>query len=395
MNLCAKCGACSTVCPVYRVTGREELTARGKLHLLGKMAEGRHSAAYLEIFSRCLLCGACKEVCPRGIDLPALVVAARHNLPRLSGSGSFSKFLVNRCLAHPTLLAGLGTLLHHSGPLLQKLPADSGLRLKLGLFTTSRETAVPQESQSAHTPAKSLTTGVAVFGGCLARHLLPEVNQATEKLLDQAATPQGQVCCGLAAFSSGDLAEARRLARRNILVYEDFNGPIVTPCASCYSHLSTYPDLLAEEPEWQARARTFTARLRELADWLAGGHSHDGQPASPPKPAIRLLFHDPCHLHRYPELRQAVRRLLKARPEVELLELSNSPRCCGLGGTFNLAHPELSARIAQGLIEEIGSLAPDLVLTSCSGCLLQLHRQLARSGGTIPVRHLALFLADP
>ena len=90
-------------------------------------------------------------------------------------------------------------------------------------------------------------------------------------------------------------------------------------------------------------------------------------------------------------LRAAPRQLLRAQAHVELLELDDGPRCCGLGGTFNLAHPDLSQRIAQSLTAEIIKLAPDLVVTSCSGCLLQLHRQLA--GTAITVMHLADFLA--
>ncbi|HSH13366.1 MAG TPA: (Fe-S)-binding protein, partial [Desulfurivibrionaceae bacterium] len=93
MNICAKCGTCSTVCPVYRVTGLESDTARGKLHLLAKLAGSPASPAYREIFSRCLLCGACRHACPRGLDLPGLVAEARSDFPRLTGSGSFAKLL--------------------------------------------------------------------------------------------------------------------------------------------------------------------------------------------------------------------------------------------------------------------------------------------------------------
>ncbi len=397
-TLCAKCGACSTVCPVYRVTGREELTARGRLHLLGKMAASPHSAAYLEIFSRCLLCGACRQACPRSIDLPSLVVAARHDLPRLTGSGSFRKLLATRCLAHPTLLSSLAGLLRISEPLLRKLPAESGLRLKLGLLLESHAGEREHPLTCSSAPVND-SDGVTIFSGCLARHLLPEIDRATGELLAEAGhssprIPEAQTCCGLATYSTGNLEEARRLARRNLDAFKTGEGPIVTPCGSCYSHLLSYPELLADDPEYRSLARSFSTRLREISSFLT-----DFQATTVSGPEIgnadklRVFYHDPCHLRYRPGLREAPRRLLRACPGVELVELPDGPRCCGLGGTFNLAHPELSELIADDLITAILELEPDLVLTSCSGCLLQLHRELDRSPQTIKVMHLATFLS--
>jgi glycolate oxidase iron-sulfur subunit len=402
-TLCAKCGACTTVCPVYQVTGREELTARGRLHLLGIMAGGKRSAAFLEIFSRCLLCGACRQACPRDIDLPALVAATRHDLPRLTGSGSFRKLLTTRCLAHPALLSTLADFLRISEPLLRKLPADSGLRLKLGLLLDENENSRSNAEQKPPREASSQAADpdqIAIFSGCLARHLLPEIDRANAGLLAGRGSslprvPGDQGCCGLAAYSAGDPEEAGRLARRNLDAFASTTGPIITPCGSCYSHLLTYPVLLADDPEYLPRAQDFVARLRELSSFLAGSRA---APEREPRPGtgktLRVFYHDPCHLRFKPGLRQAPRQLLRVIPGLELLELTGGPRCCGLGGTFNLAHPRLSEQIARSLVEEIGELGPDLVLTSCSGCLLQLHRELSRAGVSAEVRHLAVFLAD-
>ena len=398
---CAKCGACASVCPVYRVSGLESDTARGKFHLLDKLANTPHSPAYREIFSRCLLCGACRQACPRGLDLPGLVAAARGDFPRLTGSGSYTKLLATSCLAHPALLAGVGGLLRATGPLLRQLPADSGLRLKLGLFLESPPAAGPADKDPPTAPSPGPAPGgVTIFAGCLARHLRPEIAKATTGLLNSAMQittniPEQQTCCGLATYSAGNPGEAQRLARHNLDAFAGGNNPIVTPCASCYSHLQSYPTLLADDPAYLPRAEAFVARLRELSAFLA-----DAPPTAPATPcpgnpaSLRVFYHDPCHLRFHPELRAAPRRLLRTRPGVELLELPDGPRCCGLGGTFNLAHPELSHRIGRTLAEEITALSPDLVVTSCSGCLLQLYRELGGTVANIRVLHLSEFLAS-
>lgn len=400
MNLCAKCGTCSTVCPVYLVTGLESDTARGKLHLLSKLAGSPPSPAYREIFSRCLLCGACRQACPRGLDLPRLVAEARGDFPRLTGSGSFVKLLATSCLAHPALLAGLADLLRISGPLLRKLPPDSGLRLKLGLFLENPETpgkSAAERPNPAATGKAPVPCEISIFPGCLAHHLRPEIAESVNTLL--AATgkgaphaPEGQSCCGLATYSAGNREEARRLARQNLDAFAAGSGPIITPCGSCYSHLRNYPELLGDDPEYSPRSLAFVARLREMSEFLATS------PATTPHPApyrlqktLRVFYHDPCHPRFQPGPREPPRQLLRSKPGVELVELPEGPRCCGLGGTFNLAHPELSSQIGAGLAAAIIALAPDLVVTSCSGCLIQLHREL--TGSRIKVMHLAGFLA--
>ncbi|MCW5199838.1 4Fe-4S dicluster domain-containing protein, partial [Desulfobulbus sp. F1] len=73
---CAKCGACMTVCPVFRTEGRESLTARGRMHLLATSTNSI-SAVFADVFSRCLLCGACEQVCPRNLPITQLIADAR------------------------------------------------------------------------------------------------------------------------------------------------------------------------------------------------------------------------------------------------------------------------------------------------------------------------------
>ncbi|MEM4262584.1 MAG: FAD-binding protein [Thermoplasmata archaeon] len=67
---CARCGACVNVCPAFLVTGREAVTARGKLLLYRRIKEGvavsqdEASALFL-----CIKCHACEEVCQTRLPL--------------------------------------------------------------------------------------------------------------------------------------------------------------------------------------------------------------------------------------------------------------------------------------------------------------------------------------
>jgi glycolate oxidase iron-sulfur subunit len=400
-NSCAKCGACTTVCPVYQVTGQESLTARGRLHLLEKIDADKYSQAYLDIFSKCLLCGACHQVCPRDINLPVKVVESRHDLPKQTGRGSFVRSLVKGCLSHQRILATIGKVLKISEPLLDKLPASSGLRLKLGLPPTKHSPHMPPEKITPEQSSPAGTAESVLFPGCLARHLNPDITFAAAELVSRKNCvspdiPEGQACCGLAFYSSGNIEEARQLARQNIAAFADTDLPIVVICGSCYSHLTGYPDLLAEDNTWHPRAIAFADRLRELSYFLADqSPSATGSICARNKSVKkRVVYHDPCHLRYRPGLKKPPRQLLTDLPWVELVELPNGSQCCGFGGLFNLAHPDISAQIAGKLINNILAVAPDLVVTTCSGCLIQLSHQLTTAGSRTKVRHLTQVLTD-
>ncbi len=132
---CAKCGACLVVCPVYRQNQNEAHTARGKLHLLDVLGLAGHGPFFEEIFASCLLCGACSNTCPRSIDVRQEVITARESFSAVYGKHGYQKFLAGKLLDHPVLLKTMGKIACKVNPVLANtLPADSGLRLRLGIF---------------------------------------------------------------------------------------------------------------------------------------------------------------------------------------------------------------------------------------------------------------------
>ncbi|MDA8164172.1 MAG: (Fe-S)-binding protein [Desulfobacteraceae bacterium] len=391
MNRCAKCGACTAVCPLYQVSGRESLAARGKLHLMSRLDPAAASPAYAEILSGCLLCGACREVCPQGVDPPARIVAARGRLARGADRHFWRKFLANRVLARPQVLnMALGLAGAAAGVLARHLPPESGLRLRLGLITGGTG-SVPRHGRYVDGAAPVAHPRIAYFVGCLADHLEPGIARATARLARLTtgappAVPAGQGCCGQAAAACGDFTLARTLAKRNIEAFASDGVPILTSCASCYRHLLTYPELLREDPGWHPRAAAFAARVRELATFLQGRFVPE------PQTAAAVLYHDPCHLRHGVSITAEPRQLLTAAG-LHLTELPGGPRCCGQGGLFHLAHPDLSAMVRDRLLAAFRPLAADLVTTTCSGCLLQWRQGLALAGSRVRVRHLAEVLA--
>ena len=390
---CARCGSCTVVCPVYTVTGRESLTARGKLHLLGTDLADILSGNYQDLFSQCLLCGACENVCPRHLPIRDCIVEARARFSLFYGQHGLQKSVVRMTLARPGLLEGLvkaGISLKN----LSILPEDSGLRLKLGLLENTRKADVsspPADEQEAAAARENVT----YFTGCLARFLQPSIARATLQLYRKTSgrrfdIPDAQACCGLAAWSSGKKEEARALARKNIAAFQDTSGPIVTSCASCSSFLTFYPDLFENEPEWREKAALFSKRIREFASFFLE-EKVDCQLG--PAPSLRLYYHEPCHLRFAKEKRDAPRKLIDQIGKIRRVDREDKAGCCGQGGLFHVGYPELSGKIFSRVYRLLLEVDAEIVVTTCSGCLMQWQVGLAERKSDVPAVHLAVFLA--
>lgn len=405
---CVKCGTCNTVCPVYLTTGNEIHTPRGKQHLNSRIKKGEASSHLADIFSKCLLCGACLEVCPRGLDTPQLVMNVRSELPRLTGL-TFLKYVSRKALLHPLLFSGLSRLGSAANTLLGEfLPQESGLRLRLMGFDqkvlqlpavsymdkVKAEMVAEAEQQVSKKPALSFYTG------CFANHLQPEIAESTQSLLSKtigskAKVPLAQTCCGMAAMAAGRKEEALALAKKNIIAFETDELPVLVSCSSCYFQLKSYKELFADDPEWLGRACRFTDRLREFSTFFLESITKTAEAInySDKAGSSKVAYHDPCHLRFRLHITEEPRQLLKLFPGVEIQELPGGPQCCGQGGLFQLAHPDLAGQVHKRLQDDFGKLSADTVLTACSGCLLQWQLGFGADASRGRAEHLAVFLA--
>jgi hypothetical protein len=112
----------------------------------------------------------------------------------------------------------------------------------------------------------------------------------------------------------------------------------------------------------------------------------------------RVTYHDPCQLVRYLRLIDEPRRILNAIEGIELVETAWTKgewaTCCGGGGGFEAVFPELSQVLAVNRVNELLETKPDIIVTHCPGCVMQLKdglRQLKVEG--VEVHDLAQVIA--
>jgi glycolate dehydrogenase iron-sulfur subunit len=396
---CAKCGACSAVCPVFRSSGRESHTARGKLHLLDVLGLAKASTEFVDIFSACLLCGACSAICPRSIDISKALVSARESFSSVAGPHGYEKYLTRKLLAVPGSLAGLRVLGSAGEKLLSAyLPKESGLRLRLAMFADTSQDQPSSEKKHPHSRSSENTKTISWFPGCTARYLSPDSLDSCSALFAERGVAlsfsRSLACCGLADWAAGDSKEAQKKGRQNIQVLEESDGPIMVSCASCLAQLQYYPKLFDEESEWRHRAEKIVLRLMEFSSLLGEHEVVKRVESTATDSKIRVFYHDPCHMRHNDQIVDCSREQLRKSGNIEILELPDGPRCCGQGGLFHIAQPEISGRIRDQLVQDVLRLEPDVITTSCSGCLMQWQQGLAAAGSTVRAKHLAQVLED-
>ena len=385
------------MCPVFRSSGRESHTARGKLHLLDVLGLGRASTEFVDIFSACLLCGACVSVCPRSINITEELLEARESFSACAGPHGYEKYLARKLLAMPGSLAGLRILGRTGEKLLGGyLPADSGLRLRLAMFKEQLPISLLQKTKSITSKQSDTVQSVNWFPGCAARYLDPDSLDACRSLSKMYGVklnyPESLTCCGLADRVAGDSRGARKKARQNIQIFEETDGPVVVSCASCLAQLLYYPKLFAGDNSWQQRAEKLASRLVEFSTFFQEYEREKNADPQLPSSTIRVFYHQPCHLRHGDAPADHSVAYLQRNRNIEILDLHDGQRCCGQGGLFHVAHPDISGSIRDALVRDVLELQPDVITTNCSGCLMQWQQGLAVAGSDIRVLHIAQLL---
>jgi len=107
-------------------------------------------------------------------------------------------------------------------------------------------------------------------------------------------------------------------------------------------------------------------------------------PSSQP---IKIAYHDACHLAHAQRITEAPRRLMRAIPNVTLLDIPEGELCCGSAGTYNIEQPTLADAIGQRKAQNILHTGAEVVVTGNMGCMVQIRMHLRRLDKPLPVLH--------
>lgn len=411
MQRCIRCGLCLPTCPTYVETLSETSSPRGRIRLIQSVAEGQldlTSAGFVEQMYQCLDCRACEAACPSGVEYGQLVETARTQIERAREPERPAWQRLGRAALFGGLFgdarrfrlgSGLLRLYQRSGA--RRVARASGALGRLGM--RDLEALLPdlpaqfiEPWGQVYPPMHGVTRRgrVALFAGCIMGTAFAETDRATIRVLTangfEVVTPMAQECCGALTVHAGAMERARVLARRNIAAFERSAAEyVVVNAAGCGATLKEYNRLLADDVEWAERAVAFAARVRDLTELLGMLQAEGALNTRFAPLPLRVTYQDACHLAQAQRISQQPRRLLRAIPGLELVEMEDAALCCGSAGIYNVTRPAMAARLGARKAEQIAATSAQMVVTANPGCYMQLRASLRQTGVAIHVMHIA------
>jgi len=409
LDKCVHCGLCLNACPTYRELGVEMDSPRGRIYQMAQVAEGTIEIDddYIEHIDLCLACRACETACPSGVKYGRLVEAARaqitahHELPWHKRAAR--SFIFGQLLTTPWMLMIAGYLTFFYQRIgMQWLVRKSGV---LKLFGSLAD--VERLTPAAEAPFFFSQIGkvfpahgggehrVALMAGCIANISFARLNEATIRVLQhngcEVTVAAGQGCCGALQVHAGLRDLGRRQAVQNIEALEngDYDA-YITNAAGCGSVLKEYPELFEHDPGWHERAERFSAKIKDISEYLASIEFNRNLGPLP----IAVTYQDSCHLLHGQKVKTQPREMLAAIPELKFTELPLSEICCGSAGIYNVQHTEMSMSLLEDKMQMAGLTQADTIATANPGCLLQLRAGAEIFGGGQRIVHVVELLDE-
>lgn len=329
---CSSCGYCQAVCPVFGLTLRPALNARGKMLVLKEVIEGTVALDQdlVETLFQCTTCACCAKNCPAGVDVPEIIKQVRKDMVQLG-------------ICHPAF-QGLNEIL-------QKQTNIYG------------ETVPPDFDQEKNKKAE-----VAFFVGCVGSYRSIDSTRQTLALLDRLNidyTLLDEVCCSGVLEDVGYYVHENLVNRNLQSILSTGAETVVTACPYCFRTFSRLPQYEI--------LRTKNIKVVHLVQFLK---DIDFRVTT----GKRLTYHDPCDLGRHSGIYEEPREIIK-KLSLHFIEMTHQrvdSLCCGAGGGMRGAYPANSIALARARLEEAVECGAEVLLTSCNSCVQNLSNAKTR-----------------
>jgi len=242
----------------------------------------------------------------------------------------------------------------------------------------------------ADTARAARTRKVLILQGCVQPAMLPNIDRATERVLDaagiQAVYAAGTGCCGALRTHLSDSQGGLEDMRRNIDAWTPqlASGEIeaiISSASACALAIKEYGHALAHDAVYSERARRISALARDLSELL---------PTMVPVLKERLranlkaraAFHAPCTLQHGQRLRGVVETQLRALGFNVSAAYDESHLCCGSAGAYSVLQPQIATQLRDRKLLNLAKLEPQFILSANVGCIQHLQ-----SGTSTKVLH--------
>jgi glycerol-3-phosphate dehydrogenase subunit C len=320
----------------------------------------------------CIGCHLCDMVCSAGVNISELNLIAKAKYLDEKGR-PFRDWL----LTHSYLYGWLGSLF---SPVVNWLFRNSAVQWVVErILKIDRRRHLPGyefptfrqwfRGRRSHGDRK-----IAYFYGCYTNTNEVDVGKATVQVLEASGFGvilPPQKCCGIPMLGNGDFKGARKMGLQNVPSFLNaiHSGlDILFSSTSCgYMIKHEYSRLLNIPGSEEVARHTY-----DLFEFLRNLNGSKNLNIDFKELPLKVAYFAPCHL----------RSLNIGLPAIEILRLipglqinAVEADCCGLGGTFGFKKEkyEISQEIGKDLREAIERLEPEIVVTDCEGCRMQIR----------------------
>jgi glycolate oxidase iron-sulfur subunit len=383
LRACVHCGFCTATCPTYVLLGDELDSPRGRIYLIKNMleADGPVPAETVTHVDRCLSCLACMTTCPSGVNYMHLVDHGRRHIEehyRRPYVERLTRRALGAVLTRPKRFRAALKAASLVRPFAALMPA----RLRVMLALTPRRVPVPSpvDRPQIFPAIGERRMRVALLPGCAQQVLMPEINEATIRLLTrhgcEVVVAESSGCCGALVHHLGQEAPALDFAKANIDAWEREIAEagldaIVVNASGCGTMVKDYGFMLREDPDYADKAARVSALARDVSEVAASlgieRRTEEGQ-------GLRVAYHSACSLQHGQKLHREPKALLTA-VGYDAVDVPEGHLCCGSAGTYNLLQPELANALRDRKLANIALTGAQVVAVGNVGCITQLAGQ--------------------
>ncbi len=212
---------------------------------------------------------------------------------------------------------------------------------------------------------------VTLFIPCIIDHFMPSAGHAMVNILKkcdiEVYVNKYQSCCGQPGYNMGFHEDARALAQKFFKQFRhDKSDYILVPSGSCAAMIKhAHPRLIPEKAD-----EKIFSKIREFSEFF-----HAEKLSEKLKMSYKggIFYHKSCHLLNEMEIDAAPKAILDSISGLKYFEAGLSENtCCGFGGSFSAAMPELSIDIGTSKLEFVRRLGLNTIIACDSGCLMHL-----------------------
>lgn len=258
-----------------------------------------------------------------------------------------------------------------------------------------------------------METLLGLFIPCFIDQCAPQVGRAVVRVLDRLQLPfefpGGQTCCGQPWYNAGCRNDARHIVTRWFESFANYST-VICPSASCVAMLRNHAKHLGVDqggPERSCLKGSGLAgsglegggpQIFEFTEYLSDVvRLREWQGAYP----YRVGIHIGCHGLRELELARPSERVLPHFDKVAsvlgllagiTLVRPKRDECCGFGGTFAVAEPEVSVAMGRDRIADHLEAGAEVIASTDWSCVMHLDGICRREGKPLRFRHVAELL---